>query len=226
MIGILVQARMSSSRFPGKVLHPICGKPLLQYLLESLGRCNSIKTLAVATSVEESDDAIADYCAANNVPCFRGPLDDVVARFLGAAEDQQLEAFVRICGDSPLLDYRLVDLAVRLFEKSDADLVTNVLVRSFPKGQSVEVVRRAALKRAHADVMTAEQKEHVTKVFYDDPAAYTIQSFESGEEWGELQLSVDTVEEMGRFDNVVSRMTRPHWEYTWSELVELLGEGV
>jgi spore coat polysaccharide biosynthesis protein SpsF len=103
-IGVIVQARMSSSRLPGKVLREVQGRALLGHLLDGLRQAKGPDTLLVATSVDPSDDAV-----------WRGPLDDVAARFLGAAEAASLDAAVRICADSPLLDPALVDQAVALF---------------------------------------------------------------------------------------------------------------
>src|SRR6266852_6355172 len=112
MIGAFVQARMSSRRLPGKVLRPIDGKPVLLYVLERLERCRTLDSVLVATSVDPSDDAVEEICHRRGTPCCRGPLDDVAGRFLAAARERDVDGFVRVSGDSPLLDQRLVDEAV------------------------------------------------------------------------------------------------------------------
>src|SRR5689334_213909 len=122
----VVQARYSSRRLPGKVLQEVAAKPLLAYLLERLARCSTLRGIVVATSVEKSDDAIARFCIERGIELYRGPLADVLGRFVGAAETLNLDALVRINGDSPLLDPAIVDQAVELFEQGDVDLVTNV----------------------------------------------------------------------------------------------------
>ena len=114
-IGAVIQARMSSQRLPGKVLMPLAGKPLVQYLLESLEHSAQLGGVVVATSDQPSDAALAHFCREQEVACYRGSLDDVTARLLGAAEWHSFEAIVRVCADSPLLDWRLVDQAVELF---------------------------------------------------------------------------------------------------------------
>ena len=133
-IGAIIQARMSSERLPGKVLQQIAGKPMLQYLLERLEHCEVLDGLVVATSVDESDTPITSFCQRYGVSCYRGDLNNVAGRFNDVLDSYGFDAFVRINGDSPLLDQRLVDKAVELFKQHEADLATNALVRSYPKG--------------------------------------------------------------------------------------------
>ncbi|MEM1400479.1 MAG: NTP transferase domain-containing protein, partial [Pseudomonadota bacterium] len=123
---VIIQARMTSSRLPGKVLTSVAGRPLLSYLVESMEHCRNAGPIVVASSVEPTDDPIADYCDENGIECFRGPLDDVMARFLLAVEALNANQFVRVCGDSPLLDHRLIDRAISLFWRHKPDLVTNL----------------------------------------------------------------------------------------------------
>ena len=140
-IGAIVQARMSSMRLPGKSLRPLCGKPMLQYVLESLAQVDELAETIVATSSDPSDDPIAEFCDQFGSVCFRGSLDHVAERFLQTANARGLSAFVRVSGDSPLLDPRFVARAVDLFVESNADVVTNVFPRTYPPGMSVELVR-------------------------------------------------------------------------------------
>ncbi len=222
MLGAIVQARMSSTRFPGKVLHRVKGKPLLQYLLESLGRCSGLDKVVVATSQEPSDDPVALFCQDFGTPCFRGPLKDVAQRFLEAARSNKFDAFVRVNGDSPLLDHRTVDRAVSLFLDGKYDLVTNTLKRTYPKGHSVEVVRFETFKMTYPRFRNDTDREHVTTFFYDHWKQFAIHNFESGKQFGAIQLSVDTPEDMRNFENIVSSMKKPHWEYSFEDTVESL----
>lgn len=220
-VGIIVQARMSSWRLPGKVLAPLAGRPLLGRLLDALRQAKEPDLLLVATSADASDDPVAAFCQSEGAPCFRGPLDDVAARFLAAAEAYGLDAFVRICGDSPLLDPRLVDEAVALFRAADADLVTNVLRRTFPKGQSVEVVRTQSLRRAVAAMTDAQDREHVTRHFYACPERYRIRAFESGGDFGGTNLCVDTPEDLARVERLFSLLETPAWSCGWRQILAL-----
>lgn len=223
-ISVIVQARMSSARLPGKILREICGKPLLAWLLDGLDLCTALAGTLVATSTEPSDDPVEAFCARRKTPCFRGPLDDVAARFLAAAEANGLDAFVRICGDSPLLDPHLVDKAVALFRTGNADLVTNVLRRTFPKGQSVEVAGVEAMRRAVEAMTTPQDREHVTRHFYAHAADYRIRSFESGGDFGAVNFCVDTAEDLERLSALAARLAANAPRLGWRELLALAGE--
>ena len=203
------------------MLRELAGKPLLQYLLERLGRSRLLTEVFVATSDDPSDDALSSLCGRLGVAVYRGSLDDVVARFLGLARKRGLASFVRVNGDSPLLDPAIVDKGVALFEEQACDLVTNVFPRSYPKGQSVEVISTGALERVARLSADPEDREHVTRYFYRHPLEFKIVNFAHGYDAGGLQLSVDSAEDLARIESMLGRMTRPHWDYGLDELLSL-----
>ncbi len=219
--GIIVQARMSSSRLPGKVLRQSHGKAVLEYLLERLALCKSGAQVIIATSDDASDKPVEDFCVANKVPCFRGPLQDVAKRFLEAARKYKLEAFVRISADSPVMDPALVDNLISEFEKGEYDLVTNTFPRSFPKGQSIEVVRTASFERAYPQMSEPGDFEHVTQLFYRKPEGWKIKNVPSGGDYAAVNLCVDTMDDFELFDAMVERMDRPFADYRWPDMVRL-----
>jgi len=221
-IGAIIQARMTSNRLIGKVLRNLCGKPMLQYLLESTVHCEGIENLIVATSTESTDDPIYQFCKTYGVSCKRGSLEDVAGRFAEIIQDLNLDTFVRISGDSPLLDYRLISRAVENFKKGNYDISTNVLKRTFPKGQSVEVIRALTFLNAYPLMSSVYEREHVTAYFYARRNDFSIYNFESGNDYGRIQLSVDSQEDMHQIAQLVARMKKPHWEYTFEDLVALL----
>ncbi len=222
-IVVIVQARMSSERLPGKVLREVQGKPLLGYLLERLGHTREALPIVVATSNETTDDAITRYCQAQNQKFIRGPLDDVAGRFLQVLDETDAEAFVRISADSPLMDPALIDRAVDLFHETGADLATNVLHRTFPKGMSVEAVDANAFRQMIEMANAADEREHVTLSFYRDPTAWHIVEFTSPEPFGELNLSVDTEADLTAFEITLAHMTKPHWHYGLNDILALTG---
>jgi len=215
-VGAVVAARMSSRRLPGKVLAPLAGRPALSWVLERLEHATELDAVIVATSGEPSDDPVADFCAQRGTDCHRGPLDDLSARVLAAAAEHGLEALTRISGDSPLIDQRLVDRGVALMRREGPDLVTNVRPRTFPPGQSVEVARIDALRRAHAGDVTAEDREHVTGPLYD--GGFSVVRFEAETPRTEPPLTLDTAADHERLEGILLGLDRPHWEYTWEEL--------
>lgn len=221
-IGVLVQARMSSSRLPGKVLRPLAGSPALARLLDRLELAREPSLVAVATSREPGDDPIAHFCAERGVACERGPLDDVAGRMLAAAESLGLDAFVRISGDSPLLDPAIVDAVAEGLREGDADVVTNLFPRSFPIGQSAEGVRLEAMRLAIREMTEERHREHVTLWFYDHPERVRIRNVAADGDWSDVRLALDTDEDAESLERLFARMDRPHTDYGWRELVELL----
>lgn len=217
-IGAIIQARMGSRRLPGKSLALICSKPLLQYVIESLRQCRKLDCLALATSGEAEDDAIAALARDLDVVCTRGPLANVAARFALTIEQLGLNVFVRICGDSPLLDWRLVDRAVGMFLDSNADMVSNCHPRVFPPGASVEVVRSEVFLRALPHIADPGEQEHVTSYFHARAADFHIVSMGADRDYSGLNLCVDEPGDLERIRGLVRRLKRPHWSYTLAEL--------
>jgi spore coat polysaccharide biosynthesis protein SpsF (cytidylyltransferase family) len=225
-VGAIVQARFSSKRLPGKVLRPLCGKPLLAHLIDRLRRSGALDVIAVATSTEQSDDAVAAFCTDAGVACHRGPLDDVLARIQDAARHLTLDGIVRISGDSPLLDPALVRQAVKLFRRGGWDVVTNVQVRSFPKGQSVEIIAANALDQAAKKARKPAEREHVTPFLYAHPELFRIRNLVARVPRPMLQLSVDTADDFEFIETILTaagaRAERLDLDET-IELAELLG---
>jgi spore coat polysaccharide biosynthesis protein SpsF len=220
-IAAIVQARMSSVRCPGKVLRDSNGKPLLSFLLERVQRASGINTVIVATSEEESDDAIANYCAYKGVPCFRGPRMDVAERFARLLTDHPFDAFVRLCGDSPFLDPAILSRAISLFRETRPDIVTNVFPRSYPAGQSVEVIDSATFLTVQPHFVEADDREHVTAHFYDHPDRFRIENFSHDPDLSYLSLAVDTEADFVRFASIAAAMDRPQWTYELTEIIAL-----
>ncbi|HVW19106.1 MAG TPA: NTP transferase domain-containing protein [Solirubrobacteraceae bacterium] len=221
-VGALVQARMSSARLPGKVLTPLHGRPLLGWLLERLQHAQALDLIAVTTSREAEDDAIEAFCATAGVAVHRGSLDDVATRMLEAARALGLDAIVRVSGDSPLLDQRLVDEAVALFAAAGVDLVSNARPRTFPRGQSIEVLSVAALERMLAAGPSAAEREHVTGPLYEPPFRFAgFAADPDGRDMTDVHLAVDTAADLARAERVLAALDRPHWEVGWRELAAL-----
>ncbi len=212
---------MSSSRLPGKVLHRIEGTPLLGYLLERLRCAERVGTIVVATSDDETDEPIVEFCATTGTTCFQGSLENVARRYAQLLEAFPAEGYIRVCGDSPLLDPGLVDEVVALYAEQTPDLATNVFPRSFPKGQSVEVFGAQSFRSIYDQLARSEDREHVTQFFYRYAARYRIVNLSSGLDCAGESLAIDTTEDMESFRVLVTEMDRPHWTYGWKELLEM-----
>jgi spore coat polysaccharide biosynthesis protein SpsF len=220
-IGVVVQARMSSARLPGKVLMPLAGKALLAWLVERLRQ--TALPVVIATSRQPEDDGVEQLAASLGTACHRGPLDDVAARLAGAAEAAGFDAFVRANADSPLLDPALVRKARALYSEQPVDLVTNVFPRSFPKGMSVELIALGALRRMLKESQAAEDREHVTRYVYAHPEAFRIRNFAAERPQPALQLSVDTPEDFARMEACIRRLGAGALTAGWEEIADCAG---
>jgi spore coat polysaccharide biosynthesis protein SpsF len=190
-------------------LRAIRGRTLLGHVVDRVRRCRTIDGLWVATSTDPDDDAIAEFARTEAVELYRGALDDVAGRLLSTALAARADAVVRINADSPLIDPAIVDQAVELYRRQSPELVSNVVRRTFPKGQSVEVVAVPALKRAVEAMTTSDEREHVTPWFYANPTRVRIVSFESAAPRPQMQLSVDTLEDLQRVEAILARLGEP-----------------
>jgi spore coat polysaccharide biosynthesis protein SpsF len=199
MIVAIVQARMSSRRLPGKVLMPLAGKPMLDWVLDAVGRANGIDRTVLATSADSSDDQVAAHADERGIDCHRGPLDDVAGRFMKVLDALDPTAFVRISADSPLIDPAIIDVVVNAYEPGSADVVTTVFPRTVPSGKSVELVASGAFRRAYPQ-MDEGQREHVTQFFYAHPDDWRIVGVDPEIGGIGTSLTVDTPEDAERIE--------------------------
>ncbi len=188
---------MSSSRFPGKMLAPFCGRPLIAQVLERFREFDLYSRVVVLTSVDPTDDPLADFVANRcAVPVVRGDLENVVARFQSALREHPCEWFVRISGDSPLIDASLVQAMIQ-FSDRDHDVVSNVVRRTFPSGQSVECIRSDVFRALDSSELAPDQREHVTKVFYDRPNHWRLRSVICEDPaWAGVSMVVDSLDDL------------------------------
>jgi spore coat polysaccharide biosynthesis protein SpsF len=218
IVGV-IQARLSSRRLPGKILMQLRGRPSLDYLVEGLAHAARLDSVILATSSDPSDDPTAQYARQRALRCHRGSLDHVALRLLRAGEEQSADAIVRINGDSPLLDPSLIDLAVGLFVDGEVDIVTNVRPRTFPKGQSVEVIALDALRTAAESMVAPEDREHVTPYMYSHPETFSARSFVTDRPRPEVQLSIDVAADFERCGAILDALDGPPWQAGWRACV-------
>ncbi|HKB05748.1 MAG TPA: NTP transferase domain-containing protein [Gemmataceae bacterium] len=205
--GAIILSRMDSRRLPGKALVPVRGRPLVDYVL---GRCRRLqavgRNIILATSDRAVDDPLAAFARVNSVSVFRGSADDVAGRVLGCARHFGFDYFVRVNGDSPLIEPPLIDRAVRTAVDGRLDLVTNLLPRSFPYGVSAEVVRTAAFADAYARMERPEHREHVTKYLYEHVDRFTYVNISCPEgDLSRVRMTVDTTDDLDWFGGLVDR---------------------
>lgn len=189
----IIQSRMNSRRLPGKMLMDINGRPLLGRVVDRVNQTKSISKLIVATSIHKDDDKIVDFCKNENLNFYRGDLKNVFKRFKEIIRVEKVNAFVRINGDSPLIDPDIIDFAINKFNSEKCDILTNVFPRTYPKGQSVEILSSATFNNINEANLTSSQKEHLTKYFYDNSKNFRINNFQLKEDYSHINLCVDTI---------------------------------
>lgn len=218
---VFIQARLNSTRCPGKVLRELNNTPLLRHVVDSVKRVGC--KYAVLTSDMGTDLEIAQFCTQNSISCFRGNLDNVAKRFLDAGKYFNVDAFMRISADSPFIDWKLMSSGLKVFEESKPDMLTNVMPRSYPKGQSIEILSYDLFRREYRNFCEEGDFEHVTKYFYRNADNFRIINLLQPDniDYSNIQLSVDTEDDFLKTQEMFSRMQRPHWDYSINELVEL-----
>jgi len=187
----IVQARVSSSRLPGKVMEPILGIPMIVFMLRRVARAQNLDRLVLATSVEESDDVLSQIAAQYGFDCYRGDLLDVLARFAGAAKLYEADVIVRLTGDCPLIDYDIIDSCISTLIQKDLDYVSNVDPPTFPNGLDVEVLTSDALAQANADAKTSSDREHVTPYIRRNKTQFRQANVRSCVDLSSLRWTVD-----------------------------------
>lgn len=197
----IVQARMSSTRLPGKVLAPILGRPMIIHQLERLARCRGVDALLVATSNDPSDDVLAATLREAGVRTYRGALHDVLTRYLEATREYEREVgpaahVARLTADCPVIDPEIVDEVIALHLRSGAEYTGNAFERSYPDGLDAEIMTRATLDRLASEAETPEDREHVTYGVNRRRGAFRIEHLMQEPDLSRLRWTVDTPEDL------------------------------
>lgn len=224
LVSAIVQARMGSTRLPGKVLKPVLGLPLLLILINRLKMAKTFSHIVVATTTNEEDNLIEALCKQESILCFRGDSEDVLSRTLGAMRFYGVDVGIRITGDCPLIDPVIVDKAVRLFLNSypSFDYVSNCIKRTYPRGMDVEVFSYEALERVFENNPTKEEREHVTYGILTKPKLFRLGSLEEKEDLSFLRLTVDTSEDFLLVSNILEEFLPKNLHFSLQDIVALL----
>ena len=207
MIGCIVQARMGSSRLPGKVMMKIDDKnPIIHYVLEQLKHCNFLDEIIVATTVLKEDDVIENFVRKNDIKCFRGSEQDVLDRYYQCAKNYSLSAVVRITSDNPLVDPDIIDKIVTLFKTNDYDYVSNEQPPTFPLGYAVEVFSFSALEIAWQKAELPSEREHVTPYLYKNKEVFKQTNFCNSTNLTNIRCTLDTKYDYDLIKKIIHRI--------------------
>jgi spore coat polysaccharide biosynthesis protein SpsF len=224
MITAIIQARMGSTRLPGKVLIKVNGRTLLEIQLERVKASKLINQIVVATSTLAQDKPIADLCASLGVLCCRGSETDVLERFHQTAKQFGASLIVRLTADCPLIDPAIIDRTIELFQKEKVDYAANTVppdTSRFPDGSDVEVFSSAALERAHREATDANDREHVTFYFWKHGHGFKTAQLWQPENWSSYRLTVDYPEDLLVVEYLLKRLAQ---KKSFGHVPELVAE--
>jgi spore coat polysaccharide biosynthesis protein SpsF len=225
----VVQARMTSSRLPGKILMNIAGRPMLRYELERLRKIRLIDEIVVATTKNEADDPVADFCAGCGARVFRGSERDVLSRYYEAARAFEAGAVVRFTADCPLVDPILSERVIRhyLDHSSEVDYCSvdvKDTPRPYPRGTDTEIFSMSALTDAHGEAASAPEREHVTLFIYSRPSRYRVWRASAERDLSRYRLTVDTPEDFALVERIIEELYPVNPDFTLSDIINLLDE--
>jgi spore coat polysaccharide biosynthesis protein SpsF len=213
-VNAVIQARLSSTRLPGKVLRPLGGKSVLSWVIRAAARTHNVDRVILATSESADDDPVAEEAARCGAEVVRGSLDDVLARYLQSVDEHPCDAVVRLTADCPLHDPALIAQVVGMWRADPTlDYASNILVRRYPRGFDTELVSVPVLKE-QGRTATGPHREHVTSNIYTQPDVYRCGGVLAGVDNSDLRVTLDTAEDAQLLEAVVTKLGPeiPHWE--------------
>lgn len=217
MILAILQARMSSSRLPGKVAMDANGESMLSYEIKRILQSKKIDKLVVATSINSEDDVIETIARQNNIECFRGSLENVLDRYYQCAKQYRPSNVVRLTGDCPIIDPKVIDEVISLHLSSNADYTSNGIKRTFPDGLDTEIMTFKALEYTHLHATLQEEFEHVTRFIYTHPELFNIQHYYNDKNYSHLRWTLDYKEDYDLLKNII-RSQKDNC-FSWKDLL-------
>lgn len=224
MIVAIVQARMGSTRLPGKVLKEVSGHPLLWHVVDRLKKAKKLDRIVVATSIGPSDDSVSDLCEKEDILCYRGSEDDVLDRYYGAAKHFNADTIVRITADCPLIDPCLLDEVVEVYLKKGCDYASNTIDRTYPDGLDVEVFSFQTLEKASLHAIMASEREHVTPYIWKNPHLFNICQVTQECDLSRLRWTVDQPQDLEFIRAVYKHLYQPKKIFLTKDILRLIKE--
>ncbi|MEO4054183.1 glycosyltransferase family protein [Solibacillus sp. CAU 1738] len=219
----IIQARMGSTRLPGKILKKVNNRPLLSYQIERLQQSQYIDELVIATTIKQQDDLIVEFCKENSISYYRGSETDVLARYYEAASAFKADAIVRITSDCPIIDVQIVDLTIQHFiESNKFDYVSNTVERTYPRGLDTEIFSFAALKKAYNEALLERDREHVTAFFYSNPDVFSIGHIKNDKNYSKYRWTVDTEEDLELIRKIIQGLYNKNPQFTLQDTVNIM----
>jgi spore coat polysaccharide biosynthesis protein SpsF len=214
---VIIQARMGSSRLPGKVLLKINKKPMLHYVLKQTKSAKHVDDFIIATSTNSDDEPIVEYCKENNIKYFRGSEENVLDRYYQCAKKYNLDTIIRITSDCPLIDPNVIDLIFSKFENNSFDYVSNNIEKTqgkwfdsecnFPQGMTVEICKFHALEKAWNEAKKPSEYEHVFPYVQFHPELFKISNIVNSTNLSNIRCTVDRIDDLNFIKEIINRFS-------------------
>jgi spore coat polysaccharide biosynthesis protein SpsF len=194
-IAAIVQARLGSTRLPGKILKDLSGRPMLWHVINRLSGSRYINQTVIATTILSEDDPVQSFCEENNFSFYRGSPENVLSRYYEAAVKYEADIIIRITSDCPVIDPAVVDKIAYKFLTDTPDYISNCIIRTFPRGLDTEIFSFKALEKAYLEAKLQHELEHVTPYIYRHPEIFSIKNFTNDKDLSFHRWTVDTRED-------------------------------
>ena len=221
-VNVILQARFSSSRLPGKVLKKIVNKPMLALQIERITKAKLVDKIIVATSKEQSDDAIEQLCEELNITCFRGKLNDVLDRYYQAVKQFPSDVIVRLTGDCPLIEPKIIDYVIALHLKQNADYTSNCATPCLPDGLDVEVFTNKALEQSWQQAIKPSEREHVTQYIRNHSELFSLADYQYSPDLSMHRWTVDEPEDFEFATKIYQNLYKNNVNFTMEDILNLL----
>ncbi|WP_312906906.1 glycosyltransferase family protein [Tissierella praeacuta] len=224
-VGVIIQARMMSSRLPGKVMKLLKGEPMLWHIIKRVSEAKLVDEIIIATTDNEADMKIIEFCNNNKVKYFIGSELDVLKRYYEAALSNKLDVVVRVTSDCPLIDPNVIDKLIELYiDNNEIDYVTNSIVRTYPRGLECSAFSFKSLERSHIEARDARHREHVVLYIRENPSKFNILNLENYKDLSNYRLTVDTIEDFNLIFEIYERLYEEDKTIKIEDAISLLEE--
>lgn len=221
-IGVIIQARMGSTRLPGKIMKKIEQKTVLEYVISSLEKSKFIQEIVIATTKNKEDDVIEDKVKKLGKKIYRGSQDNVLERYTFAARENKLDIVIRITSDCPLIDVNIVDSIISEFIDKKPDYISNTIKRTYPRGMDCEVFSINALERAYTDAESDSDKEHVTPYIYKNQDKFKISNYCADEDNSKYRITLDVEEDFEVISFIIKEINNKRLDFSYESVIKII----
>jgi len=218
---VIIQARMGSTRLPGKVMREIEGRPMIDWVVDRARHIPGVDETVVATSILDREKPLVQHLSDRGVPVVRGPEQDVLARYVQAAEAHEATAVVRITSDCPLLMPSVSGRVVQAFADTECDYASNTLKRTYPRGLDTEVISAEVLRQVDQETTDTADREHVTRYVWKRPDRFNLRSITGESDHSDLRWTVDEEADLELVRRVYAALT-PEFDFEYRDVLNLL----